>query len=73
VQDLINVRLKGIAWSGDVEATIMSASGQTLRSERLAGRTQLDVSGLASGVYFLSLQSASMVAVTRRFVVAGGK
>ena len=73
VRDLLNLRLDGIVWSGHVEATILSASGQVLRSERLAGRTQLDVSTLASGVYFLSLQTPSTAAVTRRFAVAGGE
>ena len=72
VRDMLNLRLDGIVWSGDVEATILSSSGQVLRSERLAGRTQFDVSTLASGVYFLSLQAPSTAAVTRRFVVAGG-
>jgi hypothetical protein len=73
VRDMLNLRLDGIVWSGDVKATILSSSGQVLRSERLAGRTQLDVSSLASGVYFLSLEAPSTAAVTRRFVVAGGE
>ena len=73
VRDMLNLRLDGIVWSSEVEATILSSSGQVLRSERLAGRTQLDVSSLASGVYFLSLQAPSTAAVTRRFVVAGGE
>ena len=73
VRDMLNLRLDGIVGSGDVEATILSSSGQVLRSERLAGRTQVDVSTLASGVYFLSLEAPSTAAVTRRFVVAGGE
>ena len=73
VRDMLNLRLDGIVWSSDVEATILSSSGQVLRSERLAGRTRLDVSSLASGVYFLLLQAPSTAAVTRRFVVAGGE
>ena len=73
VRDMLNLRLNGIVWSSEVEATILSSSGQVLRSERLAGRTQLDVSSLASGVYFLSLEAPSTAAVTRRFVVAGGE
>ena len=73
VRDMLNLRLDGIVGSGDVEATILSSSGQVLRSERLAGCTQLDVSSLASGVYFLSLEAPSTAVVTRRFVVAGGE
>ena len=73
VRDVLNVRFEGQTWSGDVGVTIMSANGQALLSERLAGRTQIDVSGLASGVYFLSLQSPSTAAVTRRFVVTAGE
>ena len=77
VLDALNVRLEGGAWSGtiegDVEVMVLGATGQVLRSERLAGRTQLDVSDLSSGVYFLTLRSPAMAATTRRFVVAGGE
>ena len=74
VRDVLNLRLEGGAWSGaidgDVEVMVLGATGQVLRSERLAGRTQLDVSDLASGVYFLTLRSPAMATSTRRFVVA---
>ncbi|MEC7694448.1 MAG: T9SS type A sorting domain-containing protein, partial [Bacteroidota bacterium] len=77
VRDVLNLRLEGGAWSGaidgDVEVVVLGATGQVLRSERLAGRTQLDVSDLASGVYFLTLRSPAMATTTRRFVVAGGE
>ena len=77
VQDILNLRLEGGAWSGEVdgevEVMVLCATGQVLRSERLAGRTQLDVSDLASGVYFLTLRSPAMATTTRRFVVAGGE
>ena len=77
VRDVLNLRLEGGAWSGaidgDVEVMVLGATGQVLRSERLAGRTQLDVSDLASGVYFLTLRSPAMATTTRRFVVAGGE
>ena len=68
---VINLRLEGAAWGGDVEAVISSATGQALRLERLAGQTQLDVHELAPGVYFLTLRSPAMAATTRRFVVGG--
>ena len=77
VRDVLNFRLEGGAWSGaidgDVEVMVLGATGQVLRSERLAGRTQLDVSDLASGVYFVTLRNPAMAATTRRFVVAGGE
>ena len=77
VRDVLNLRLEGGAWSGaidgDVEVMVLGATGQVLRSERLAGRTQLDVSDFASGVYFLTLRSPAMATTTRRFVVAGGE
>ena len=77
MRDVLNLRLDGGAWSGaidgDVEVMVLGATGQVLRSERLAGRTQLDVSDLASGVYFLTLRSPAMATTTRRFVVAGGE
>ena len=77
VRDVLNLRLEGGSWSsaldGDVEVMVLGATGQVLRSERLAGRTQLDVSDLASGVYFLTLRSPAMAATTRRFIVAGGE
>jgi len=60
-------------FGGDVEVMVLGATGQVLRSERLAGRTQLDVSDLASGIYFLALRSPAMATTTRRFVVAGGE
>ena len=65
---VINLRLEGAGWGGDVEAVISSATGQALRLERLAGPTQLDVHELAPGVY-LTLRSPAMAATTRRFVV----
>ena len=68
---VLNLRLEGAAWGGDVEAVISSATGQALRLERLAGQTQLDVHELAPGVYFLTLRSPAMAATTRRFVVGG--
>jgi hypothetical protein len=79
VRDVLNLRLEGGAWNGamdgmfdgDVEVMVLGATGQVLRSERLAGRTQFDVSDLASGVYFLTLRSPAMATTTRRFVVAG--
>jgi len=77
VRDVLNLRLEGDAWSGaidgDVEVMVLGSTGQVLRSERLAGQTQLDVSDLASGVYFLTLRSPAMATSTRRFVVAGGE
>ena len=77
VRDVLNLRVDGGAWSsafdGDVEVLVLGATGQVLRSERLAGRTQLDVSDLASGIYFLTLRSPAMATTTRRFVVAGGE
>jgi len=77
VRDVLNIRLEGGAWNGafdgDVEVMVLGATGQVLRSERLAGRTQLDVSDLASGVYFLTLRSPAMATTTRRFVVGGGE
>ena len=77
VRDVLNLRLEGGAWTGaidgDVEVMVLGATGQVLRSERLAGRTQLDVSDLASGVYFLTLRSPAMATTTRRFIVAGGE
>ena len=73
VRDVLNLRLEGGAWEGDVEVMVLGATGQVLRSERLAGRTQLDVSDLASGIYFLTLRSPAMATITRRFVVAGGE
>jgi subtilisin-like proprotein convertase family protein len=69
VRDVLNLRLEGAGWGGDVEAVISSATGQALRLERLAGPTQLDVHELAPGVYFLTLRSPAMAATTRRFVV----
>ena len=42
VRDVLNLRLEGGAWSGaidgDVEVMVLGATGQVLRSERLAGR-----------------------------------
>jgi len=77
LRDVLNLRLEGGAWSGaldgDVEVMVLGATGQVLRSERLAGRTQLDVSDLASGIYFLTLRSPAMATTTRRFVVARGE
>jgi hypothetical protein len=74
VRDVLNLRLEG-GWNGaldgDVEVMVLGATGQVLRSERLAGRSQLDVSDLASGIYFLTLRSPAMATTTRRFVVAG--
>ena len=73
VRDMLNLQATDGVLPADVECHILSSTGQIIRTERLAGRTQLDVSDLASGIYFLSLRSPAMATTTRRFVVAGGE
>ena len=73
VRDMLNLQATDGVLPSDVECHILSSTGQIIRSERLAGRTQLNVSDLASGIYFLSLRSPAMATTTRRFVVAGGE
>ena len=73
VRDMLNLQATDGVLPSDAEVHILSSTGQTLRTERLAGRTQIDVSDLASGIYFLSLRSPAMATTTRRFVVAGGE
>ena len=73
VRDMLNLQATDGVLPSEAEVHILSSTGQTLRTERLAGRTQIDVSDLASGIYFLSLRSPAMATTTRRFVVAGGE
>ena len=73
VRDMLNLQATDGVLPSDVECHILSSTGQIIRTERLAGRTQLDVSDLASGIYFLSLRSPAMATTSRRFVVAGGE
>ena len=58
-------------WDGDVEVLVSGRRAKCCAPSWLGGRTQLDVSDLTSGIYFLTLRSTAL-ATTRRFVVAEG-
>ena len=71
VQDVMRLQFRGQA-SGQSTLTLKNAAGQTVRTELLQGDATVDVSGLAEGLYFVTLDGA-WGSATRRVVVAGGR
>ncbi len=69
VQDVIHIRFRGEA-GGSSSLTLLNAAGQTVHSGTLTGDATLNVSSLADGVYFVTLQG-SWGTATRRVVLSG--
>ncbi len=74
VQSLVDEQLH-VSYTSDrpLDAVILSANGQMLRSERLAASPvpstrQLDMRGLSPGLYVLDLRSADGSHMSARFV-----
>ena len=71
VQDVLRIQYRGEA-HGATAFTMTSMSGQTVRSRILQSDATVDVSDLASGVYFATFEGAWGQA-TRRVMVASGR
>ena len=71
VRDVMHIRFRGEA-SGQALLTLTNAAGQEVRAETLQGDATVDVSSLAGGLYFVTLQGAWGTA-TRPLVLAGGR
>ena len=71
VQDVMQIRFRGEA-GGTTTLVLTNAAGQTVRTELLQGDGTVDVSSLADGLYFVTLEGA-WGAATRRVVLAGGR
>ena len=71
VQDVLRIQFRGEA-HGATTFTMTSMSGQTVRARTLQSDATVDVSDLASGVYFATFEGAWGKA-TRRVMVASGR
>jgi hypothetical protein len=71
VSDVMNLRFRGEA-GGTTALVLTNAAGQVVRSVQLSGDGSVDVTGLADGVYFVTLKGAWGTA-TRRVMLAGGR
>ena len=71
VQDVLRIQFRGEA-HGETTFTMTSMSGQTVRSRTLQSDATVDVSDLASGVYFATFEGTWGKA-TRRVMVASGR
>ena len=71
VQDVLRIQFRGEA-HGATTFTMTSMSGQTVRSRTLQSDATVDVSDLASGVYFATFEGTWGKA-TRRVMVASGR
>ena len=71
VQDVMHVQFRGEA-QGVATLVIQNAAGQIIRSDQIQGDVAMDVSALAEGVYFVSVEG-TWGAATRRIVLAGGR
>ena len=71
VQDVMRLQFRGQA-AGQSTLMLKNAAGQTVRTELLQGDATVDVSGLAEGLYFVTLDGA-WGSATRRVVLAGGR
>ena len=71
VQDVMRIQFRGEA-TGQSRLVMKNAAGQIVRTEHLQGDGIVDVSGMAEGMYFITLDGVWGTA-TRRVVVAGGR
>jgi hypothetical protein len=71
VQDVLRIQFRGEA-HGTTTFTMTSMSGQTVRARTLQSDATVDVSDLASGVYFATFEGTWGNA-TRRVMVASGR
>ena len=71
VQDVMHLQFRGDA-QGVSTLILQNAAGQTIRTDQIQGDATVDVSALADGVYFVSVEGTWGVA-TRRIVLAGGR
>ena len=71
VQDVMRIQFRGEA-TGQSRLVMKNAAGQIVRTEHLQGDGAVDVSGMAEGMYFITLDGVWGTA-TRRVVVAGGR
>ncbi|MGB0149832.1 MAG: T9SS type A sorting domain-containing protein [Flavobacteriales bacterium] len=71
VQDVLRIQFRGEA-HGATTFTMTSMSGQTVRARTLQSDATVDVSDLASGVYFATFEGTWGKA-TRRVMVASGR
>ena len=69
VSDVMQIRFRGEA-GGPTTLLVTNATGQAVRSVRLSGDGTVNVSGLADGVYFVTLEGAWGTA-TRRVMISG--
>jgi len=69
VSDVMQIRFRGEA-GGTTAFLLTNAAGQVVHSERLSSDGAVDVSGLADGVYFVTLEGAWGTA-TRRVMISG--
>ncbi len=69
VQDVMQIRFEGQA-GGTAQLTLTNASGQAVHTASIQGNAAVDVSGLAEGMYFVTLRGAWGTA-TRRVVLSG--
>ena len=71
VHDVMRIQFRGEA-TGQSRLVMKNAAGQIVRTEHLQGDGIVDVSGMAEGMYFITLDGVWGTA-TRRVVVAGGR
>jgi hypothetical protein len=71
VRGLLNLEASG-NWTSDIDAMLLDATGRQLRTFRIANPagtlTQIDLSGLSAGVYYLRLVNQG-IERTERLVV----
>jgi len=62
------LELKGLTADDEVTIRLMDASGRSIRSEQLSGNSQIDVSDLSNGTYFIEIVSEERQTVVKQFV-----
>jgi hypothetical protein len=69
VSDVMQIRFRGEA-GGTTTFILTNAAGQTVRTELLQGDGTVDVSSLAEGLYFVTIEGA-WGSATRRVMISG--
>jgi len=71
VQDVMHIQFRGEA-QGVATLVFQNTAGQNVRTEQLQGDALVDVSDLAGGLYFVTLEG-EWGAATRRVMLTGGR
>ena len=66
---VLNVTVEGLGVGSNAFVTLRSSTGQLIQQMTCRGKLDMDVQGLASGLYFLSVAGANTLASTKPVLI----